>query len=101
VWRIIGERGSLVWDGRDSIGVEVIAGDARDGLFDRTRPAEVPPLDAADAIGGHLAIMKQFVAAVRGGPLPETVSTDNLNSLAMVFGAIRSAETGQAATIGI
>lgn len=100
-WRIVGERGSLVWDGHDSIGVEVVADDARDGLFDQTRPVEVPPLDAADAIGGHFAIMNQFVAAVRGGPLPETVSTDNLNSLAMVFGAIKSAEAGQAVAIEI
>ena len=100
-WRIVGERGSLVWDGRDTITAEVAADGARDGLFDQTRPVDIPPLDASDAIGGHLAIMKQFVAAVRGGPLPETVSTDNLNSLAMVFGAIKSAETGQAAAIEI
>ncbi len=100
-WRIVGERGSLVWDGADTIAAEVVADNARDGLFDRTRPIEVPPLADSDAIGGHLAIMKQFVAAVRGGPLPETVSSDNLNSLAMVFGAIRSAETGQATAIEI
>ena len=100
-WRIIGEGGSLVWDGNEAISVEVLAGDARDGLFDRTRPVEVPPLEPADAIGGHLAIMEQFVAAVRGGPLPETISSDNLNSLAMVFGAIRSAEIGQSVAIEI
>jgi predicted dehydrogenase len=94
-WRIVGERGSLTWDGFDTITAEVAAGDAREGLFFRSSAIEVPPLDAADAIGGHLAIIRQFVAAVRGGPLPETVSTDNLNSLAMVFAAIRSAETGQ------
>ena len=98
-WRIVGERGSLVWDGADTINAEVLAGGTREGLFDQTCPASIPPLDAADATGGHLAIMKQFVTAVGGGPLPETVSTDNLNSLAMVFGAIRSAETGQAVAI--
>jgi predicted dehydrogenase len=100
-WRIVGERGSLVWNGADDISAEVVAGDARDGLFDRTSPVEIPPLDAADATGGHLGIMKQFVAAVGGGRLPETVTTDNLNSLAMVFGAIKSAEIGQAVTIEI
>ncbi len=98
-WRIVGERGTLVWDGHDAISVEVVADDARDGLFDQTRPVEVPPLHDTDAIGGHLAVMKEFVTAVGGGPLPETVSTDNLNSLAMVFGAIRSAESGQAVAI--
>jgi predicted dehydrogenase len=100
-WRIIGERGSLKWDGLDTITAEVVAGGARDGLFDRTSPVEIPPLDVSDATGGHLAIMKQFVAAVRGGPLPETISADNLNSLAMVFGAIRSAETSHPVAIEI
>lgn len=98
-WRIVGERGSLIWDGDDTITAEVVAEGERERLFDRTSPVEIPPLDAGDAIGGHLAIMKQFIAAVRGGPLPETLSSDNLNSLAMVFGAIRSAETGQAVAI--
>ncbi len=98
-WRIIGERGSLVWDGADAMTAEVVADNARNGLFDETSPTEVPPVADTDAIGGHLAIMREFVAAVSGGPLPETVSTDNLNSLAMVFAAIRSAETGQAAAI--
>ena len=100
-WRIVGERGSLTWDGHDTITAEVVAGGERDGLFDLTSPVEIPPLDAADATGGHLAIMKQFVAAVRGGPPPETASSENLNSLAMVFGAIRSAETGQVVAIEI
>lgn len=100
-WRIVGERGSLIWDGDDTITAEVVAEGARDRLFDRTSAVEIPPLDAGDATGGHLAIMKQFVAAVRGGPPPETLSTDNLNSLAMVFGAITSAETGQAVAIEI
>jgi predicted dehydrogenase len=38
--------------------------------------------------------MQDFIAAVRGGPAPETTGTDNLKSLAMVFGAVKSAEAG-------
>jgi predicted dehydrogenase len=91
-WRIVGERGSLVWDGLDSIRAEALEGGARDGLFARTEPVEVPPLDPSDRVGGHVGVMQDFIAAVRGGPPPETAGADNLKSLAMVFGAVESAE---------
>jgi predicted dehydrogenase len=93
-WRIVAERGSLVWDGLDSIRAETVEG-ARDGLFAPTKPVEVPPLDPSDRVGGHLGVMQDFIAAVCGGPPPETAGADNLKSLAMVFGAVRSAEAGR------
>ena len=94
-WRIVGERGSLTWDGFDAIRAEAVDGDARDGRFARTKPIEVPPLDPADRVGGHLGVMQDFLAAVEGGPPPETAGADNLKSLAMVFGAVASAEAGR------
>jgi len=97
-WRIVGERGSLVWDGFDSIRAEATTG-ARDGLFDAVTALDVPPLDPADRVGGHLGVMQDFIAAVRGGPPPETAGEDNLKSLAMVFAAIKSAETGRAVDV--
>ncbi|HTR12234.1 MAG TPA: Gfo/Idh/MocA family oxidoreductase [Roseiarcus sp.] len=100
LWRIVGERGSLVWDGFDAIGAEATSG-ARDGLFDAVRGLEIPPLDPADRVGGHFGVMQDFIAAVRGGPLPETAGADNLKSLAMVFAAIKSAETGRPVDIEI
>ena len=93
-WRIVGTRGSLLWDGFEAISAEG-AGEERDGLFFRPCPLEVPALNPADRTGGHLGVMRDFVAAVRGGPPPETSGDDNLKSLAMVFGAIASAETGK------
>ena len=98
-WRIVGERGTLVWDGFDDIRAERATG-AREGLFDKPEPVDVPPLDPRDRVGGHLGVMQDFVAAVRSGSEPETVGTDNIKSLAMVFGAIESAETGRRVEIG-
>jgi predicted dehydrogenase len=92
-WRIVGERGSLVWDGFDVIHAEATS-NGRDGLFDAAMEVKVPSLDAADRVGGHLGVMQDFIAAVRGGAPPETAGADNLKSLAMVFAAIKSAETG-------
>ena len=90
-----------MWDGFDVLHAEAVDGDERDGLFSRTRRVEVPPLDPADRVGGHLGVMQDFVAAVRGGPPPETAGADNLKSLAMVFAAIESAETGRPVDIEV
>jgi predicted dehydrogenase len=92
-WRIVCERGSVAWDGYDDLQAEVTNG-TRDGLFDQVEPIEVPPLDPRDRVGGHLGVMQDFITAVREGCEPETVGTDNAKSLAMVFAATRSAETG-------
>ena len=97
-WRIVAERGSLVWDGFDGLKAEVVV-PGRDGLFDKTQPIEVPPLDASDRVDGHLGIIRDFIRAIETGTEPETRGSDNIKSLAMVFGAIESAETGRRVAI--
>ncbi|TGQ69677.1 Gfo/Idh/MocA family oxidoreductase [Mesorhizobium sp. M00.F.Ca.ET.186.01.1.1] len=97
-WRIVAERGSLIWDGHDALTAEAVV-PGRDGLFDKTQPIEVPSLDPADRVDGHLGIIRDFMHAVETGTEPETRGTDNIKSLAMVFGAIESAETGQRVAI--
>lgn len=97
-WRIVAERGSLIWDGHDLLTAEVVV-PGRDGLFDKTQPIDVPPLDPADRVGGHLGIIRDFMHAIETGTEPETRGTDNIKSLAMVFGAIESAETGRRVAI--
>jgi len=69
--------------------------------LDVVEPVDVPPLDPRDRVGGHLGVIQDFVAAVRDGSEPETRGTDNIKSLAMVFGAIDSAETGRRIAITI
>ncbi|MBZ9858139.1 Gfo/Idh/MocA family protein [Mesorhizobium sp. CA12] len=97
-WRIVAERGSLLWDGHDGLKAEVIAS-GRDGIIDKTQPIEVPPLDLADRVDGHLGIIRDFMHAIETGAEPETRGADNIKSLAMVFGAIESAESGRRVTI--
>lgn len=99
-WRIVGTKGSLTWDGHDDIRAEV-AGKVIEGLFSEVAAVEIPPLDVSDRTGGHLGLLQDFIAATRGGPEPETVGHQNIRSLAMVFGAIESAETGRRVAIEI
>jgi predicted dehydrogenase len=100
VWRIVGTKGALLWDGFDDLRAEKITGE-RDGLFDKVEAIEVPPLNPHDRIGGHLGVIQDFVAAIKTGTTPETSGTDNIKSLAMVFGAIVSAEAGRRMPIRI
>ncbi|RTM04072.1 MAG: Gfo/Idh/MocA family oxidoreductase [Hyphomicrobiales bacterium] len=98
-WRIVAERGSLLWDGHDGLKAEVVSS-GRDGIIDKTQAVEVPALDPADRVGGHLGIIQDFMRAIETGTEPETCGADNIKSLAMVFGAIESAQTGRRVTIG-
>ena len=68
--------------------------------FDKVEPVAVPPLDPRDRVGGHLGVMQDFIARrSRTATEPETRGTDNIKSLAMVFGAIESAEAGRRVAI--
>jgi predicted dehydrogenase len=97
-WRIVGERGSLVWDGYDNVSAEVVQ-PVREGLLDQVQSLAIPALDPRDRIGGHLGVIQDFVRAIETGAEPETRGSDNFKSLAMVFGAIESAETGRRVAI--
>ena len=68
----------------------------RDGLFDRVEPVDVPPLDPRRP---HRRPSRRDAGFRRRGrerrPRRRPRGTDNIKSLAMVFGAIESAETGR------
>jgi predicted dehydrogenase len=87
-WRIIGERGSVSWDGAGKMVAEVVA--ETPGLLSTYRSATIPPADE-EWPEGHAGVITDFVRALQTGGTPETVCTDNIKSLAMVFGAIESA----------
>ena len=99
-WRITGTRGTLLWDGADEFRAEVVhvVGQAP-GLFSQCEPVPVPPLDPRDRVGGHRGVIEDFIQAIRTGQPPETAGAENIKSLAMVSGAIASAESGQTVKI--
>lgn len=97
-WRIVGERGSVRWDGGVGLKGEVVTGEG--GFLSEYCPLELPPEEPAEMLEGHAGVIQNFVHALQTGDVPETVGTDNLKSLAMVFGAVESAETGRWVEIG-
>jgi len=62
------------------------------GFISNYQDLQIPEYDARDKVEGHASLIKEFVHCVRMGERPETVCTDNIKSLSMVFGAIESAK---------
>ena len=92
-WRIIGEGGTVQWDGGEDMRAQIVA--ETGGFFSTWRDPEIPPYTATDKVGGHAGLIREFVHCVQTGTPPETICTDNIKSLAMVFGAIESAQSGK------
>ncbi len=87
-WRVTGERGTAVWRGDGALRAEAVA--QAGGFRSELTAVEFPP-GLPRYAGGHAGLLADFVRCLRDGREPETVCHDNLRSLAMVFGAIRSA----------
>lgn len=93
-WRFVGSRGTLLWDGGDTVRAETVDGD--EGFFRPTKPAVVRAAEWDPARNGHEGLLRDFIDATETGKPPPTHCEDNLKSLAMVFGAVESAERGEA-----
>lgn len=92
-WRIVGSKGTLVWDGADRFEARVVAGST--GFLRDLRDLDMPPPADEDQTHGHASVLADFLSAIETGRSPETASADNIKSLAMVFAAIESARLGQ------
>ena len=90
-WRFIGQEGSMMWDGGTRHRAEIAKRSG--GFLSVYQDIEIPDY-RSDAIGGHAGLIQEFLACIQDGTEPETNAVDNIKSLAMVFGAIESAEKG-------
>jgi predicted dehydrogenase len=96
-WRIIGSKGTLLWDGEDQITASVV--DGTEGFFRPLRPLPVPEWTDASVTNEHVSATQNFLDALEGRGTPESIGTDNIKSLAMVFAAIESARRRQLALV--
>lgn len=90
-WRAVGSRGSATWDGHDRIAADVVV---EQGGF-HAKCHHLTAQAASDIAHGIAGSLKDFIHSYRTGSTPMGDCRDNINSLAMVFGAIESAKTGQ------
>jgi predicted dehydrogenase len=92
-WRVIGSEGTALWDGRAMPYAEKVNPEKTEG-FNREM-IRVESEDNWQGAEGHQGCFEEMFAALEEGRSAETDSLDNIKSVNMVFGAIRSARTGQ------
>ena len=89
-WRVVGSRGTAIWNGLDAPYAEIPQGD---GFLRSCRRVET----SVDWHGpdGHAGCLDEMVAALIVDRQPMTHSADNAKSLGMVLAAIESAGSGE------
>ena len=92
-WRLVGEKGTILWDGGENFRCEVLAGTKASPYAVKSR--DVPLTCPKTLCNGHSSAIACFLEAIRKGTVPETDCTDNIKSLAMVHSAVKSAVTGK------
>jgi predicted dehydrogenase len=87
-WRIIGDKGTLLYDHDQDPAGQVVAGD--EGLHPPLKPLEVPASQLQ--FGGMHGALREMLAFLRTGQKPQTECHDNIQSLALVLGAVESSK---------
>jgi predicted dehydrogenase len=93
-WRITGSLGTAIWDGHQALYCEVLDDPDQQGKFFRDYKKIEAELNW-DGKEGHKGCLDEMFNALIEGRDAETVCTDNIKSMAMVFGALESARTGE------
>lgn len=90
-WRIIGDKGTMLYQQDQDPHGEVVVGDT--GFFRPKMPLSITPvLVEKPEMHGGLCEMLRFL---RTGTKPQTECHDNIKSLAMVFAAMQSSRAGK------
>jgi predicted dehydrogenase len=89
-WRAVGPRGTAIWDGEHTPFAEIVTEPG--GFHSKTERRSVPVEDVPTGTAGSL---RDFLDALETGAMPMGECHDNIQSLAMVFGAIESARAGR------
>lgn len=88
-WRIMGSKGTAIWDGANLPFCEVVVPSEEHKFLNDYRRIEAEP--SWTGRDGHFGCLDEMFAALIEGRKAETDCTDNIKSMAMVFGAIESA----------
>ena len=88
-WVMEFEQGAVHWTSRDDLGAESdeLTVIPRGG---KARTVKLPPLAHIDRLGS----MAEFARAIRAGDTPSINARENLGTLALTFGVIDAAESG-------
>ncbi|MBM7564128.1 Gfo/Idh/MocA family protein [Paenibacillus sacheonensis] len=92
-WRLTGSSGGAKWDGHAMPYGEKLNPEKAEGFTREMLPVEGD--QGWEGREGHWGCLDEMFAALEEGRPAETDCLDNIKSVAMVFGAVESARTGQ------
>jgi predicted dehydrogenase len=92
-WRITGSKGTLLWDGTKDPICQVVDESGPAEFHRAIKEVNVPIVWSGRE--GHWGCLDEMFASLEQDRPAETDCADNIKSVAMVFGAIESAKTGQ------
>lgn len=92
-WRMIGTKGTVTWDGADTISAETVD-EAKSVNFLREMKPAVVPLNWHGQ-EEHAGCLDEMFAALEQKRIAETDGHDNIQSMKMIFAAIESAKSGE------
>ena len=95
-WRAVGSQGTVIWDGDGPAEAELVVEPGAFPPQTRRIQASVPPPDAP---GPVTASLHDFLDALETGETPVGECHDNIKTLAMVFGALQSVQSGERVSI--
>ncbi|MDB5085372.1 MAG: gfo/Idh/MocA family oxidoreductase [Bacilli bacterium] len=91
-WRVIGSKGTMLWDGKNEPVCEVLDLSQPSAFHSACKRLDLPV--TWQGREGHNGCLDEMFSALEEGRPAETICSDNIKSLAMVFGAIESAIKG-------
>ena len=92
-WRVNGSKGTAIWDGTHVPYAEIVDEEKEAGFLNQYK--RVNPSMTWQGREGHEGCLDEMFDALIQGRKAETDCSDNINSMAMVFGALESAKTGR------
>lgn len=98
-WRIICEKGTILWNGGTDFKCEIVTGNK--GFTLPVKQKNIPLTCPKHLCKGHNSAIAVFLDAIQKKSTPETDSADNIKSLAMVHSAVKSATTGKRVSISL
>lgn len=96
-WRITGSKGTAIWDGTNAPYAEIVIPKSEQSFLNEFQRVEAPL--TWEGREGHQGCLDEMFAALLEDRKAETDCTDNIKSMAMVFGALESVKTGKKAII--
>ena len=98
-WRIIGDEGTILWNGNEKFLAEKVAEET--GFVRKTEPVKIDFPPKYPESEGHAGVIKNFIHSIITDEKPLTTCQDNIKSLSMVLSAIESSKKKKEIKINI